>query len=1043
MKQSKLLTKLILLFGMLVIMSGNVFGQTLVPIVDLGTNSSGAAIGPIPGPLDITNFNSAADTQNPEGFNYFIDNGGGLDSPGETFTAPPSNVVLTAVSILMGGNNGGGGLGPQPLYLNIFSVSGTTATLVANYVCTNTFSFLVNDWLQWSGLTVPLTANGTYAYTLSRGPSGTGWCQVYLGSGNTYAGGQAVEIQAAGGAGAVTYGTVGNYDGNFDLGIEPLTAPVATPPVFSPASPVYGGTPVTISETAGGNPPLFYRWQTDDGLGGSLSDIPGGTSSNVVVTPNLAGTYAYDVIVTNNSGSITSTIAYLTVNPPSVPLLTQDILPGTNVFAFANGTVVYTASFPNGTLPITNQWQANTNGSFLNIAGNTNILTLSNLQASAVGDYMLTASNAVGSATSSVSVLNILADPSVPTPSEPYAYCVYTNHPVAYWRLNETNDTVLSSMQAYDYSGNNHNGTYGHGASDNLPGPQSPAFVGFEANNTAALTVNGQANSFISVPPVLNLNTNTVTITAWINPVGAIGTYSGLFMWRGAGGDGAGFGFGGNSLGGVAELGYTWNTNSSSTWGYNSGLYPPLGQWSFVALTITPTNTSIYLYFVGGGATNLLKSVQVTTNGPESFAGGTINIASDNYDGRDFNGYIDEVAVFEHSLSEAQIQDLYFKSLGASGAAPSIATQPTTVSGFTGQPSKFTVVGSGAPTPTYQWQSGTTSSGPWNNVINGGRISGAASSVLAYNPAQPADAALYYQVVLANNLGSVTSSVVNLNLTTVPNNGRWTVNFAVNNTDNGNPGIVYSGPGILGSGTFWNAYNAYDGSTGTGTFLDDGVTPSGVSLAMANQTGEWCYAPLQPILLLQPYASCGTVPVGQTNTTTATFGNVLNGTYNVALYGIDGGYVDRGVTYTVNASSQTIVNVQTATFAPGDNTALFTGVVVTNNELIVSLVAADSPAHTPNNEGEFNGGQLQLVQAVGNPPNISNAKASGGHFVITGTSPDVGESYHVLSTTNLALPMASWTPVATGIFAPVAPSFSNSIPTSPGDPQRFYRVVEP
>jgi lipopolysaccharide export system protein LptC len=43
-----------------------------------------------------------------------------------------------------------------------------------------------------------------------------------------------------------------------------------------------------------------------------------------------------------------------------------------------------------------------------------------------------------------------------------YAYCVMTNHPWAYWKFEETNDTLTSSMQAYDYSGHNFDATYGN-----------------------------------------------------------------------------------------------------------------------------------------------------------------------------------------------------------------------------------------------------------------------------------------------------------------------------------------------------------------------------------------------------------------------------------------------------------------------------------------------------------------------------------------------------------------------------------------------------
>ena len=64
-----------------------------------------------------------------------------------------------------------------------------------------------------------------------------------------------------------------------------------------------------------------------------------------------------------------------------------------------------------------------------------------------------------------------------------------------------------------------------------------------------------------------------------------------------------------------------------------------------------------------------------------------------------------------------------------------------------------------------------------------------------------------------------------------------------------------------------------------------------------------------------------------------------------------------------------------------------------------------------------------------------------GNVVITGTSPDAGQSYRILTTTNLALPLASWTPVATNVF--VGAGFTNSIPMNPANLQEFYRVVEP
>jgi len=1006
-----------------------------VPVFDLGVDSSSVPIPPTPGALDITNFNSAADVFNPDGFNYFIDNGGGLNSPGETFTAPNiTNLVLQSLAIDMGLNTGGNGTGPQALTLIIFSVSGTTATPIATYYSASSFAFTAGDWLQWSNLGVRLNPNGVYAYTLSRGASGQGWCQLYLGGGNTYTNGQACEIQAAGGAGAVTYGTSGLYDGNFDIGLGVSAAPATTPPTPSIAGSIYAGSPVTLSELAAGPGQLTYQWQTDNGSGVTpLANINGATSTNVVVTPASAGTYAYDVVVANSVGSVTSLVVNLTVLAPSAPLLTADITPGTNINAFANGTVSLNATF-NGTQPITYQWLGNTNGSSLGIAGATsNTLVLSNLQLSASGIYDLTTHNSIGNLNSSAAVLTVQPDPAAPTTAQPYAYAVLTNHPVAYWRLNETNDTLYSASQAYDYSGNNLNATYGNGTTDGQPGPQSPDFPGFEANNNSVLMINASPNATVVVPD-LNLNTNTVTVTAWINPNGIIAKNTGLLMWRGNGGEAAGFDFGGQLSGSVAGLGYTWNTNSANSYNYNSGLFAPLGQWSFVAMTITPTNTTLYLYYVGNGATNLLKAVQVVTNGPEAFSGGKIWIGGDNYDnGRTFNGNIDEVAVFNRSLSESQVQSLFLTALGSTGAAPTIGTQPASVSTYNNLPISFSASGGGAPDPTYQWQSGPTASGPWSNISNGGRFSGATSSTLTISNTLAADA-IYYQVVLANSSGSVTSNPAQLTLTIVPT-GQWTANYAVINSDNGGPDVPYVGRGVLGTGTYWNALPGYPAASVPPAYLDDGATPTPVQVFVSNPSGEYTGPTPYGIELLYPYVSANLA-----NNTTVTFTNVPNGTYNLALYGIDAGYNDRAVQFTVNGVSQSLINVQGLVFTPGDNTALFSGVTITGGALVVGVVPVDSPAHPGNNEGEFNGAQLQLIQGTSNPANIAKVVASGGNIVISGTSLDAGASYRILTTTNLLSP--NWVPVATNSFGANG-GFTNSLPILPGQPQRFYRVVEP
>jgi autotransporter-associated beta strand protein len=75
-------------------------------------------------------------------------------------------------------------------------------------------------------------------------------------------------------------------------------------------------------------------------------------------------------------------------------------------------------------------------------------------------------------------------------------------------------------------------------------------------------------------------------------------------------------------------------------------------------------------------------------------------------------------------------------------------------------------------------------------------------------------------------------------------------------------------------------------------------------------------------------------------------------------------------------------------------------------------------------------------------PKISGASVSNGNFVLTGTGGIQGNSYTILSSTNLAVPVGSWTPVATNVFGPGGTfGFTNAM--NPSDVQTFYLLRIP
>ena len=831
--------------------------------------------------------------------------------------------------------------------------------------------------------------------------------------------------------------------------------PIAKPVVLSPTNSVWGGDTLTFAESAFGSTPLVYQWLTDGGGGGTLTNIDGANSSNLVVTASTTpGTYNYQVIITNNIGSVASSVVSYVVRGLVSPAITKDtgtaeFGPNTNLFAFIGGKVNLYAS-SDGTPIVTNQWDINTSGTFVTIAGATNFLrVLTNVQSSSAGYYMFGATNEYGSSNSTPAHLTPLADPATPSGigvTNMYSYCVMTNQPWAYWKFEETNDTIHSSMQAYDYSGHNFNATYGNsdgtlnsgcldgggsvaagGTTGSQYGPNPAAdFAGFNGNNGCATMSKGNNNGYLTVPP-LNLNTNNnVTFTMWIyiNPNSlTITPNAGLLMNRN-GSDAAGINFGSlvktnvNGVDGssVAELGYVWNTNSATTYGWNSGLYPSPNTWNFVALTITPTSTTMYLYYLGtdpytfNTTTNLYKATQIINNSAEAFSGGTTWLGSDNWNnGNTFDGSIDEVAVFTNALSEAQIQNLFLRSLGlTTGIPPVLTSQPANTQVFMGQTFAMTAVASGVPSPWYQWQ--TLSGTAWTSLGTAvGRTPNAAT--LMYSNFTSLTLT-NYRCVATNLYGAVTSGVASVSIIPLNRyNVGWTVNFNVMSAANGGPNAPYVGHGVLGNGinTYWNGLSGGKFANNRPSYWDDGLTPSPINLSATNTgNGNFSSGPPYNNMLLDEYMNFGT-------NTAIVFTGVPNGRYNLALYGVCGSYANRGTTFTVQGVSQSVINAQD-TFLLPDNTVVYSNLLVNSGSLEVDMAPGwDATMGSTNNEGDFCGAQLQFVSGpllVGmtNKLGLTNILTYYGGFVeqatnIAGpwtTNTTIGAGAYII--TNITIP---------------------------------------
>lgn len=82
-----------------------------------------------------------------------------------------------------------------------------------------------------------------------------------------------------------------------------------------------------------------------------------------------------------------------------------------------------------------------------------------------------------------------------------------------------------------------------------------------------------------------------------------------------------------------------------------------------------------------------------------------------------------------------------------------------------------------------------------------------------------------------------------------------------------------------------------------------------------------------------------------------------------------------------------------------------------------------------------------VTSTVVNPVTVLFQR-SGGNLILNGSGGPAGQPYMVLSTTNLTVPMAQWTPVTTNNFDGSG-NFSNGVPLNSTNKALFFRIAIP
>jgi hypothetical protein len=185
----------------------------------------------------------------------------------------------------------------------------------------------------------------------------------------------------------------------FQLEFSPL--PMITAQPASQTNAV--GSAVSFTVGAFGNGILSYQWQAGP-AGGPYTNLTDGgqitgSASNVLTISNLTvnGPGGYQVVVSNNSGSVTSTPALLTLSPQ---ILTQPASQAT----FSGGSASFNV-VASGSAPLSYQWYFN--GSKLGGTTNGSTYTLTNINPGQAGNYAVVVLGAGGAVTSAVATVTV------------------------------------------------------------------------------------------------------------------------------------------------------------------------------------------------------------------------------------------------------------------------------------------------------------------------------------------------------------------------------------------------------------------------------------------------------------------------------------------------------------------------------------------------------------------------------------------------------------------------------------------------------------
>jgi autotransporter-associated beta strand protein len=135
----------------------------------------------------------------------------------------------------------------------------------------------------------------------------------------------------------------------------------------------------------------------------------------------------------------------------------------------------------------------------------------------------------------------------------------------------------------------------------------------------------------------------------------------------------------------------------------------------------------------------------------------------------------------------------------------------------------------------------------------------------------------------------------------------------------------------------------------------------------------------------------------------------------------------------------TLMNVSASPFAGGNSFQLFNAAAYSGS--FTNIVPATPGTGLAWDTNNLPNGVLAVISVAVPQPVITSVSLSGTNIIINGSNGLAGEQYHILTSTNVALPLSSWTVLPAGTFSGATFSLTNGIDLNA--PRGFYIIRVP